>query len=94
MAFYVYFLTDTAAAEIYTGMTDDLAGRAWMHRTHAVKGFTDRYNCVRLVWYEVHDSRESTFVRERRIKNCKREWKLNLIRDMNPDWRDLAEELN
>lgn len=94
MAFYVYIMTNRRNGVLYTGMTDDIAGRAWMHRTHAVRGFTDRYNCERLVWYEIHESRESAFTRERRIKEWKRAWKIELIENMNPDWRNLASELN
>lgn len=93
MAFYVYIMTNKPYGVLYTGMTDDINARAWMHREHVSKGFTDKYNCEMLVWYEVHESRESAFIRERRIKEWKREWKIRLIEEMNPGWRDLAENL-
>ncbi|QPC44892.1 GIY-YIG nuclease family protein [Kaustia mangrovi] len=92
MAFYVYIMTNRPHGVLYTGVTDDIAKRAWMHREHVLGGFTDRYNCEMLVWYEGHGSRESAFVRERRIKEWKRAWKIELIEDMNPGWRDLASE--
>ena len=92
MAFYVYIMTNKRYGVLYTGMTDDIKARAWMHREHVLRGFTDTYNCEMLVWYEVHDSRESAFVRERRIKDWKRAWKIKLIEDMNPRWQDLASE--
>ena len=56
-------------------------------------GFTARYGVARLVWYEVHGSRDAAFVRERRIKEWRREWKLDLIERMNPEWTDLFETL-
>ena len=93
MAFYVYIMTNKRHGVLYTGMTDDINTRAWMHRDHVLRGFTDKYNCEMLVWYEVHESRESAFVRERRIKGWKRAWKIKLIEDMNPGWQDLAREL-
>ena len=94
MAFYVYILASRRNGTLYVGMTDDLARRAWEHRIGAVAGFTRRYGVTMLVWYEAHETRESAFVRERRIKKWNREWKLELIERTNPDWRDLFEELN
>jgi putative endonuclease len=93
MAFYVYNMTNKRQGVLYTGMTDDINRRAWMHREHVLRGFTDKYNCENLVWYEVHESRESAFIRERRIKDWKRAWKIKLIEATNPGWRDLASEL-
>ncbi len=91
MAFYVYIATNKPYGVLYTGMTDDLNRRMWEHREHVRRGFTDKYNCEMLVWYEVHETRESAFLRERRIKDWKREWKIRLINEMNPDWRDIEE---
>ncbi len=93
MAFYVYIMTNKPHGVLYTGMTDDINRRAWEHREHVIKGFTDRYNCEILVWYEPHETRHSAFDRERRIKEWKRAWKVRLIEEMNPDWRDLADAL-
>ncbi|WP_300380392.1 GIY-YIG nuclease family protein [Henriciella sp.] len=93
MAFHVYIMTNRPHGVLYTGMTDDLNRRAWEHREHLIRGFTHKYNCEMLVWYELHETRESAFERERRIKDWKRAWKVRLIEEMNPDWRDLADVL-
>ncbi|WP_084396266.1 GIY-YIG nuclease family protein [Henriciella aquimarina] len=93
MAFYVYITTNKPYGVLYTGMTDDINRRAWKHPEHLIKGFTDRYNCEMLVWYEPHESRRSAFDRERRIKEWKRSWKVKLIEETNPDWRDLGDVL-
>jgi len=91
--FAVYIVTNKLNGVLYTGMTDDINRRAWEHRTHAIEGFSDRYNCERLVWYEAHESRESAFKRERQIKEWKRAWKIELITQFNPDWSDLADRM-
>ena len=66
---------------------------ASQHKTKAIPGFTARYGCDKLVWYEVHESRESAFQRERRIKEWRRSWKQMLIEETNPTWADLYESL-
>ena len=71
-------------------MTSDLAARIWRHRTGALEGFTARYGIKRLVWFEMHGDMESAIAREKRIKNWKRDWKVQLIEGENPDWHDLA----
>lgn len=91
MAFYVYIMTNKPHGVLYTGMTDDLNQRVWEHKNHVRKGFTNKYNCEILVWYEVHETRDSAFLRERRIKEWRREWKIRLIEETNPDWRDIEE---
>ncbi|MFN3349622.1 GIY-YIG nuclease family protein [Pseudorhodoplanes sp.] len=93
MAFYVYILASKRNGTLYTGMTDDLVRRVWMHREGALAGFTKQHSVTMLVWYEQHASRESAFQRERRIKKWKRMWKLREIEAMNPDWRDLYDEI-
>ncbi|MEL7541027.1 MAG: GIY-YIG nuclease family protein [Pseudomonadota bacterium] len=92
--YFVYIVTNRPRGTLYIGMTDDLNKRAWQHREHVIKGsFSDKYNLEMLVWFEAHPSRESAFVRERRMKKWNRAWKIRLIEEMNPDWRDLAEVL-
>ncbi|WP_313577367.1 GIY-YIG nuclease family protein [Brevundimonas sp.] len=91
--FYVYILASRCNGTLYTGSTDDLLKRVAEHREKLRDGFTAKYAVSRLVWYEVHDSRETAFLRERRIKEWRREWKLNLIERMNPAWADLFETL-
>ncbi|MDQ0466415.1 putative endonuclease [Caulobacter ginsengisoli] len=94
MAFYAYIMASRPHGTLYTGQTDDISRRAWQHREKGMPGFTKRYDVTRLVWYEVHDTRESACLRERQIKAWKRRWKIELIEAENPTWRDLYEELN
>jgi len=93
MVFYTYIMTNKPRGTLYCGQTDDLNRRAWEHRRHVVPGFTDKYNCESLVWYEVFDTREEALGREKQIKNWKRAWKVELIKAVNPQWRDLAQTL-
>ena len=94
MSFYVYILTSRRNGTLYTGMTDDLVRRVWQHRTGAVPGFTNEYGVKTLVWYEQHETRESALIRERQIKNWNRTWKLQLIEQLNPRWRDLWDDIS
>ncbi len=93
MSFYVYILASGRNGTLYIGMTDDLARRIWQHRIGAVPGFTKTYGVTMLVWYEVHETRESAFARERQLKKWNRVWKLEVIEKMNPAWRDLWDDL-
>jgi putative endonuclease len=74
---------------LYIGVTSDLVKRIWEHKNNAVDGFTKRYGIHTLVWYELHESMESAIEREKRLKEWKRAWKLELIEKENPDWKDL-----
>jgi putative endonuclease len=89
MAFFVYILASERNGTLYIGMTDDLVKRTWQHRNDLIRGFTQRYAVKTLVRYESHESRESAYVRERRLKKWNRAWKLALIERKNPSWRDL-----
>jgi putative endonuclease len=93
MSFFVYILASRRNGTLYTGMTDNLARRIWKHRTDAVPGFTSKYGVKILVWYELHESRETAFTRERHLKKWNRSWKLQLIEQLNPQWRDLFDEV-
>ncbi len=92
MSFYVYVLASRRNGTLYVGQTDDLIRRVWQHRTGALPGFTERYGVTHLVWFEQHETREAAFARERRLKKWNRAWKLHLIEQANPHWRDLAED--
>jgi len=94
LAFYVYIVASERNGTIYIGMTDDLARRIWEHREKINPGFTAKYGCDKLVWYELHETREIAFTRERQLKEWRRSWKLMLIEADNPTWRDLYETLN
>ena len=93
MAFYVYLMANRKNGALYVGMTDDLLRRAWEHREGVVDGFTKKYGVIVLVWFEEHPTRESAFAREQSIKRWKRQWKIDLFRVSNPEWRDLFPEL-
>ena len=93
MSFFVYILASRRNGTLYIGMTDNLARRVWEHRIGAVPGFTRKYGVKLLVWYELHESRESAFQRERQLKKWNRAWKRNLIERSNPNWHDLADDL-
>jgi len=93
MSFFVYILASKRNGTLYIGMTDSLAGRIWEHQSGVVAGFTKRYGVKTLVWYELHESRETAFQRERQLKKWNRAWKLELIERSNPSWSDLTNEL-
>lgn len=90
---YVYILASRRNGTLYTGVTNDLVRRIWEHKQHLVQGFTDRYSVVLLVWYEYHGTIESAILREKRIKKWNRAWKLRLIEEQNPEWKDLYEDI-
>ena len=85
----VYILASKRNGTLYIGVTSDLVKRIWEHKNNMVEGFTKRYNVHRLVWYELHKSMETAITREKRLKNWKRKWKLELIESSNPKWQDL-----
>jgi predicted GIY-YIG superfamily endonuclease len=89
----VYIMASRRNGTLYTGVTSDLPQRAYQHRTGIVPGFTTRYGCKSLVWYEAHDSMEEAIMREKQIKAGSRRKKLALIEALNPSWRDLYEGL-
>jgi putative endonuclease len=93
MSFFVYILANRRNGTLYIGLTDNLARRVYEHQTGALAGFTRKYGIKTLVWYELHESRETAFQRERQLKKWNRAWKLQLIEGLNPGWRDLAHEL-
>jgi len=90
---YVYILASKTYGTLYVGVTSDLVKRIWEHREHVVPGFTNRHGVKRLVWFEHHESIEAAITREKQIKKWHRDWKINLIQTMNPEWRDLYSEL-
>jgi putative endonuclease len=87
--FYVYILASRRNGTLYTGVTSDLIRRVWQHKQGLVEGFTKKYGVKSLVYFEVHQTALSAIAREKQFKKWKREWKLNLIEETNPDWRDL-----
>ncbi len=90
---WVYIVTNKPQGVLYVGVTSDLEGRIWEHRNHVYRGFTGSYNCTRLVWYEDSGDITEAIYREKQLKHWKREWKVQLIEEMNPEWADLYEML-
>ncbi|MYA96508.1 MAG: GIY-YIG nuclease family protein [Nitrospinae bacterium] len=89
----VYILANERRGTLYIGVTSDLVRRVWQHRSGTAKSFTKRYGVHALVWYESHETMESAIAREKSIKNWRRAWKLELIEEGNPEWRDLYEDI-
>ena len=78
---------------IVTGITSDLIKRVWQHKNNSAEGFTKKYNVKILVYYEIYNDAESAITREKRIKKWRRAWKLRLIEEKNPHWKDLYDEI-
>ncbi len=91
--FYVYIMTSEKNGTLYIGVTSDLIKRIWEHKDKVVDGFTQKYGIDKLVYYETHATAEDAFKRESQLKNWKRYWKIKLIEEKNPDWKDLYESL-
>ena len=89
--FYVYIISNRRNGTLYTGHTDDLMNRVWEHKNGHGSAFTKKWKCHRLVWFECHETRESAFIRERRMKEWNRDWKIARIEAHNPWWDDLSE---
>ena len=87
--FFVYILANNRYGTLYVGVTNDLIRRVWEHKNDFVAGFTREHRLHRLVWYEVHATAYEAITREKLIKKWHRDWKVNLIQGMNPDWDDL-----
>jgi putative endonuclease len=91
--FCVYILASQRNGTLYIGVTSNLPKRVWEHRAGLVKGFTKEHDVKTLVWYEVHGCAEAAITREKQLKKWNRIWKLGLIERMNPEWRDLYEDI-
>jgi putative endonuclease len=94
MSGWVYIMTNRPNGTLYLGVTADLSRRAFEHRKGLVKGFTKRYGLKRLVYTEFYENIADAIQREHNMKHWSRAWKVRLILDANPEWRDLYEELN
>jgi putative endonuclease len=92
-AAYVYILASQPYGTLYVGVTSDLVKRVWEHKSGLVEGFSRKYDVKRLVWYEQHASIVEAIAREKRIKRWHRDWKVNLVQAINPNWDDLYEKI-
>lgn len=90
---YVYILASQKNGTLYIGLTSDLIRRTWEHKNNCVPGFTAKYGVHMLVYYEIHSDIRLAAAREKRLKEWKRQWKIDLIQKMNPDWNDLYQDI-
>ena len=89
----VYMLASRRNGTLYVGVTSDLVKRIWQHRNDLVEGFTKRYVVHNLVWFEMHEEMQAAIHREKNIKAWQRAWKIEMIEQANPKWRDLYKDL-
>jgi putative endonuclease len=89
MAYYVYLLASKKYGTLYLGVTNNLVRRGYEHRTKVAGGFTARYGVDKLVWFEIYDDMITAIEREKELKKWRRDWKIRLIEEQNPDWDDL-----
>ena len=89
----IYILASAPNGTLYIGVTSGLVKRVWEHRSGAVPGFTEQHGVHLLVFYELHATMASAIVREKRLKKWNRMWKLRLIEECNPQWRDLWSDI-
>ena len=88
-----YIMANKRNGTVYTGVTSNLVQRTYQHRNGVVEGYSKRYDCKLLVWFEMAETMEAAIGREKQIKAGSREKKLALIEAVNPDWRDLYEDI-
>ena len=89
----IYILANKRNGTLYTGVTSNLIKRIWQHKNNVTAGFTARYGVKRLVYFELCDDMTSAISREKQIKGGSRRRKLELIEAMNPQWRDLYDDI-
>ena len=92
--YWVYMMASQKNGTLYIGVTNNIARRAYEHKTKLSKGFTAKYNVHILVWYEHYNDVNDAIMREKQLKRWERSWKIKLITEMNPEWSDLYEHLN
>jgi len=90
--YYVYIMASKKNGTLYIGVTNDLIKRVYAHKNDLVEGFTEKYGVRQLVYYEQTEDVKSAIQREKQLKKWNRSWKIELIENMNPDWKDLYDE--
>ncbi len=89
----IYILASQKNGTLYIGVTSNLVQRIYQHKNNLVKGFTEKYQVHNLVYYELAESMQAAITREKQMKKWKREWKINVIEEKNPNWDDLYHSL-
>lgn len=92
-SFHVYILASKRNGALYTGITSDLPRRVWEHREGVADGHTSRKSIKRLVYFETFSDPENAILREKKLKKWRRQWKIDLIEQGNPDWNDLYKKI-
>jgi putative endonuclease len=92
-AMFVHLMASRKDGTLYLGVTRDLVRRVYHHKSKATPGFTSRYDVDRLVWFETYGDPTTAITREKEIKKWCREWKIRLIEESNPDWKDLYPDI-
>ena len=87
---YVYIMSNFNRTVLYIGVTNDIKRRVNEHKSSLGSTFTKKYNCIYLLWFERMQGIEQAIKREKQLKNWRREWKFNLIKEANPDLKDLS----
>ena len=87
--FFVYIMASRRNGTLYIGVTSNLVQRVWLHKQGLIEGFTKKYGVKMLVYFELHQTAESAITREKQLKKWERPWKIRLIEQGNPEWRDL-----
>jgi putative endonuclease len=90
---YIYIMSNKQNGTLYVGVTSDLIKRIHEHKNHFIEGFTSKYSLNNLVYYEIFENIENAILREKQIKKWNRAWKLKLINEFNPNWRDLYPDI-
>ena len=91
--YYIYIMTNKINTVLYIGVTSDLIRRVYEHKTKLIKGFTEKYNINKLVYFEATNDISGVITKEKQLKKWKRAWKEKLINEKNPEWRDLYNDL-
>jgi len=92
-SYFVYILSSGRNGTLYIGVTSNLVKRIWEHKNQLIDGFTKKYEIHHLVYYEIHENPESAIIREKQIKKWNRLWKIRLIEEKNPEWKDLYQDI-
>jgi putative endonuclease len=92
--YFIYILASKRNGTLYIGVTNDLIKRVYQHKEKLISGFTRTYNVCMLVYYEKYADINSAIEREKKLKKYRRQWKINLIESVNPQWKDLYEQLH
>ena len=91
--YYVYILTNKSNNVLYIGVTNNLERKMFEHKNKLIEGFSKKYNLTKLIYFEMSENAESAIRREKQLKNWHREWKINLINQFNPEWKNLSENV-